>query len=207
MHIRLKLRCGSGSFPRLLAGLPLVLSLLFVSLTWAQFHGPTDSSAITPAVGSEMRQYYLTRPAFMAHKVMTACAPGFHFASIWEIADPSNLIYNTELGLVAVDSGMGPPTAYKILNVVRAAGWIRTGNTSSINEPPGQANCYGWLSDSTSSEGTTAFLPVDWTAGYQDLGMWEVGISTCRSERRVWCIQGNNLFSDGFETGDTSMWS
>jgi hypothetical protein len=89
-----------------------------------------------------VRQYYLTPTLFTGNTITNACAPGCHFASIWEIADPSGLKYTT-LGLTSLDRGSGPPTAFDLFGISEAIGWVRTGYNASSTEPPGQANCNG----------------------------------------------------------------
>lgn len=64
------------------------------------------------------RKFYLTRTGYTGARALSACTAGYHMASLWEIHDPSNLRYDTELGFVQDDSGFGPPIEF---------GWIRTG--------------------------------------------------------------------------------
>jgi hypothetical protein len=63
--------------------------------------------------------YYLTKSTFTGNQALTACAPGYHFASFAEISNPSDVAYNKTLGRNVADSGSGPPSL--------AYGWIRTG--------------------------------------------------------------------------------
>jgi hypothetical protein len=72
---------------------------------------------------------------FDGNETLTACAKGYHMASIWEILDTSNLSYNTDLGVIVDDSGSGPPNAIE--------GWIRTGDVTSDHF----TNCKAWTSD------------------------------------------------------------
>ena len=79
-----------------------------------------------------MRQYYLTVIGYYPTQILTACADGYHFASLWEILNISKLQYNNSLGFNSTDSGSGPNTT---------SGWVRTGggeNYSSMT--PGNAN-------------------------------------------------------------------
>jgi hypothetical protein len=46
-------------------------------------------------------------------------------ASMWEISDPSNLRYDTQLGVTTADSGFGPPAG---TSFVAFFGWVRTGD-------------------------------------------------------------------------------
>jgi hypothetical protein len=109
------------------------------------------------------------------NQALTACAAGFHMASLWEIYDPSNLKYDTTLGLVHADSGSGPPSG--AFNA--GQGWIRTGAPGASNVP-GVANCQAW--STTSGQGTRASLTA---IG----GPWAVIEDPCAGESRVWCVE------------------
>ncbi len=48
---------------------------------------------------AKARKFYLTREnTFDGSEAPSACAAGYHMASLWEIFDPSNLVYDTALG-------------------------------------------------------------------------------------------------------------
>ena len=85
------------------------------------------------------RSFYLTQTSHTGSQALTACAEDYHMASLWEILDPSNLRYNTELGHKKADSGSGPPVAY---------GFARTGREALGGGPIGAINCHAWTSDS-----------------------------------------------------------
>jgi hypothetical protein len=102
-------------------------------------------------------------------------------ASFWEIADPSNLKYNTVLGYSSSDSGSGPSS--------ELYGWVRTGSVNDTSSVSGQANCDGWSSDASNHHGTLVSLPVYWTAGWEDLGVWDAATSWCVFEHPTWCIE------------------
>jgi hypothetical protein len=127
------------------------------------------------------RKFYLTRNTNDGAQASVACTPGYHMASLWEIHDPSNLRYNTELGLIQADSGVGPPTG--------VLGWIRTGGSSVNAGFPGFANCSTWTSDSNAERGTLVKLSSEWlsTANYVD--PWTSGLAPCNSTQQVWCVQ------------------
>ncbi len=55
-------------------------------------------------------RYYLTTDRFKGDHAAQVCAIGFHMASIFELLNPSNLIYDSSLGEVLFDSGSGPPS-------------------------------------------------------------------------------------------------
>jgi hypothetical protein len=103
-------------------------------------------------------------------------------ASLWEIADPTNLKYNPILGEEAADSGLGAPS--------QIPGWVRTGFSSDGSFTPGKANCFVWNTISIAPMGTVINLHDYWTDGNQDIGDWNAGIAFCdTSTRRVWCVE------------------
>jgi hypothetical protein len=97
---------------------------------------------------------------------------------LWEIMDPSNLKYNTDLGRTRDDSGQGPPSS---------GSWVRTGYSSDNSSGIiGQANCNAWTT--TAGGGTQAYLRSNWAAG-QDIHVWSVGDEGCVAEDSVWCVE------------------
>jgi hypothetical protein len=92
-----------------------LLSAVLLYLTLSE--KPAEASFQAQATGQ--RQYYLSKNIARGHQPTTACATGYHMASLWEIADPSNLLYNTTLGRTRADSGLSPTTG--------DTGWVRTG--------------------------------------------------------------------------------
>jgi len=149
----------------------------------------------SPAETYGMRQYYLSKAFVPANQAKNACAAGYHFASIWEIADPSSLRYNTSLGRTSSDSGAGPPTAIPFLSgVLPLWGWVRTGYSSTSSETPGHGNCYNWETGNQIFRGTAASLPNNWTAGEQDIGLFRVEARTCDTQLPAWCVQDDILF-------------
>ena len=112
-----------------LLALALLMAALLGYLAWGQREAaasgpqasldhardrPLDHAQAKPlAQSSGLRGYYLTKSSYGPSRILTApaCASGYHFASLWEIMDPSNLKYNTDLGYTMDDSGQGPPTS------------------------------------------------------------------------------------------------
>ena len=128
------------------------------------------------------RHFYLTPARQSGGAALTACARGFHMASVWEIIDPSNLKYDTTKGFSQDDSGSGPPTL--------AGGWVRTGGEANETGVPGTSNCNAWTSNNPFGEGTVMALPPIWTA--TDLSVinpWFAGGEICAEPTRVWCVQ------------------
>jgi hypothetical protein len=195
-RLRLRVRYHHQAIPRGVLALVLLPALLLVALTASRVRATAPASpAALSATTFGVRQYYLTKTTFQAGDARTACASGYHFASIWEIADPSALKYNTDLGRTGTDSGEGPPTqltgfGYSIV----ARGWVRTGYSTSSSETVGQANCSGWGTSDGLAWGTAANLPSDWTAGEQDVGVWNTEVRTCNTSLRVWCVQDDSVW-------------
>jgi hypothetical protein len=101
------------------------------------------------------RSFYLTKQTYQGNAALTACATGYHMASLYEVYDLAGLKYNTTLGLTLADSGSGPP-AYS--HSVNTYGWIRTGDDSSNGGGPGEGNCSAWTSNSGSDYGSAVRL-------------------------------------------------
>ncbi len=134
----------------------------------------TDGTSASLSVGP--RQFYLTpSAAFQGDQALTACAPGYHTASLWEIHDPSTLRYNTTLGYIdpSADPGLGPP--------VDTQGWIR-------GLAAGE-NCQGWTSASGGEFGSSGFLVGFWSLPINRTQPWNGGGVPCDTMNRVWCVQ------------------
>ena len=103
-------------------------------------------------------------------------------ASLWEIHDPSNLRYDTQLGLTKDDSGFGPPTVTR--------GWIRTGNVATSLVIPGIGNCQAWTSADNSDIGTNVSLSARWDETATVVSPWVATPNTCGNNTiHVWCVQ------------------
>lgn len=125
------------------------------------------------------RRFYLTQASHDGASALTACAPGFHMASLWEIHDPSRLHYDFALGVDNLDAGSGPPTGNP--------GWIRTG-FGGTGSSPGSAHCLAWTQGLGSEMGTAVALPFQW--GSEPVVPWDPGAFPCDfPPRRVWCVE------------------
>jgi hypothetical protein len=132
------------------------------------------------------RQFYLTRTLHTGGQALSACAAGYHMASLWEIHDPSNLRYDTDLGLTRADSGFGPPTG------IGGFGWIRTGYfAESAGHSVGTVNCNAWRSADSLADGTAITLPTFWDSTSVSVvtGPWFAAPSPCNSQLSVWCVE------------------
>ena len=101
-----------------LLALVLVATAYLGYLTWGQ-KDAAASAPTAPAAPAARRKYYLAPVGVGGNGALTACATGYHMASLWEIIDPSKLEYTTDLGDARTDSGSGPATF--------VGGWVRTG--------------------------------------------------------------------------------
>ena len=117
------------------------------------------------------KSYYLAIGEFNAVEAPSACIDGYHFASIWEIAEPSNLQYNNDIAESVHNGVYGPPT-YE-------AGWVRIGTMDTADE------CMDWTSASTGQSGKVANLNVD---SLIHGGGWNLNFQPCSERSRVWCV-------------------
>jgi hypothetical protein len=147
-----------------------------------------------PAGAAGLPKFYLTQEfTLKGSQALNACATGYHMASLFEILDVSNLRYNTTLGFVSNDSGLGPPAGNPLgPPSQRAVGWVRTGAQQSTFAQPGLANCLSWTSDLQEHFGTVVFLPgpdPSWEEPASVVSPWIVRAEECFALERVWCVQ------------------
>jgi hypothetical protein len=131
------------------------------------------------------KRWYLTANTMGGNAPLTACAAGFEMASLWQISDPSTLVYDTTRGATRTDAGSGPPTGL--------TGWIRTGYASSSGTiTEGQDNCSAW-SSVLSSYGTVVVLPTDWNPASPNTSAkgtpWVALFQPCDNSARTWCVE------------------
>jgi hypothetical protein len=118
---------------------------------------------------------------YPATNVLSACASGYHMASLWEILDVSNLTYDHDhpAAYTQDDSGYGPPSAW--------LGWVRTGYSSSGTDTAGTGNCLAWSDATASNYGSAAMLSNAWEATPGDIFSWDTASFSCASIGPVWC--------------------
>lgn len=141
----------------------------------ARYPAPTK-----PACPS--RRYYLTKATVDGAHALTACASGYHMASIWEIHEPAVLQYNTALGRTQADSGSGPPIP-DIAPATSVGGWVRTGNVANTSGGVGESNCAAWTVAGASQSGNVASLSTNWNV------VWAANSVGCNQLHSVWCVQ------------------
>jgi len=162
--------------------LALLTGVLLVYL--GLVHEPAAASDLqaTYESPSGLRKFYLTDADYDGNNAdgASVCAEGYHFASLWEILDVSNLEYNQDLSATNDDSGYGPPSSI--------GGWIRTGYSANNDVIPGKANCNNW--EPTGVFGTIISLSSDWTnSDEQDISVWDAENHPCSSVWYVWCVE------------------
>lgn len=137
------------------------------------------------------RKFYLTQTTRTGSQALTACAEGYHMASLWEIFDTSNLRYDTALGAVSNDSGSGPPAVAIEAGHILHGGWIRTGGGSIGGGVPGEANCSNWTLDTAGPEGTVVGLTSLWSSASTatQVSPWRAFVQSCQEPQQVWCMQ------------------
>jgi hypothetical protein len=190
--VRIRIRCRRRLGLAGLLALALLVALLLSTPAWARQNaanpGAAHDRAVTGALPMFPRGYYLTKGPYNGASAdgtdgngAGVCAEGYHFASLWEILDTSNLRYNTDFGYMRDDSGLGPPSW--------RPGWVRTGYSSSISDTAGMGNCANWSSSLSSDSGTFVRLHYNWTIT-PDIGVWDVNSGACNEGTviRVWCV-------------------
>lgn len=126
------------------------------------------------------RRYYLTTTLVFGAGALTACAPGFHFASFWEIFNTTILRYDTSLGQSRPDSGRGPPHSIY--------GWIRTGGYSN-NGCDTNANCALWSSTTPGECGLAVALSAPTNSPGIIPSPWQYMAFECGAGRGAWCVE------------------
>jgi hypothetical protein len=147
------------------------------------------------------RPFYLTKNKVKGNQATTACATGYHMASLFEIYDVSVLQYDTSLGIVNGDSGSGPPS--RATDQDDGFGWVRTGSLTtpapnSLGGLSGVANCSAWHSGAPADHGSVIELNSVWhrfTPGDVIQGVWRDSAPAsnppgepCNLPIRVWCV-------------------
>jgi len=147
----------------------------------------TEVDALVAATGA--KGYYLTYLYVLPTAAPSQCAEGYHFASIWELINESNLQYAYDHPDAATysDAGYGPPAL---------TGWVRTGWYAEDSNLVGLANCEGWTSDAGLTWGTLAGPGPNWgdpTWGgvYTEIpgSAWIAITVECFTHVAVWCIE------------------
>jgi hypothetical protein len=161
----------------------LCFSLLLAGSVVASDNPPRvqeEPTALLAADGG--RHFYLTDANFATDNALTACADGYHTASLWEILDVSNMVYDYDHpdAHVKDDSGRGPPSFWY--------GWVRTGQDASGSATAGSGNCNNWTSTSSANSTVAVRLSRTWETAPGDIGPWDATSFTCNFSGPVWCV-------------------
>lgn len=170
---------------RALAACACVLACLLTAGLAVRLAGPSHAQSGPEGVYVPQgagRHVYLTEPHYHPDEALTACSPSYHMASLWEIADTSNWVYDYDHPAAHVqdDSGYGPPSHWY--------GWIRTGYWSSADPTTGTGNCQNWASRSSGDRGTLVRLSRWWEAGPGEILTWFAYPCPCNEAVAVWCV-------------------
>jgi hypothetical protein len=143
---------------------------------------PVESS-VSAASSVGGRRVYLTTTNFYPDLARTACNAGFHMASLWEILDTSNWVYDAGQpgAYLNPDMGDGPPSYWY--------GWVRTGGDSSADNVAGQGNCAVWTTRVGTSYGTSVRLSRTWESAPGDIATWDATAFACSFIGPVWCAE------------------
>lgn len=150
----------------------------------------TEAEEISTQAASGSR-FYLTDANHPPDEALTACASGYHMASLWEILDVSNLSYAYDHpdAHIKADSGNGPPSGWN--------GWVRTGGSASTSSTAGTGNCNNWTSASSGASAASIRLATNWETAPGDISTWDATSFTCNFVGPVWCVEDNFAGSPG----------
>jgi hypothetical protein len=143
---------------------------------------PVSTLAAVVVPAPIKRGFYLTNTSYATNVPLTACAKGYHMASIWELLEVSTLNYHFKhpYAYTKADSGKGPPSFWY--------GWVRTGYDSSNNSTAGTGNCNNWSSVSGADYGVAVRLTNNWQTSLGAIGPWQATSFTCNYTGPVWCV-------------------
>lgn len=179
-HLTLRITCPRPGVPLLLASV-LVLFLCGAAVTK---HPESAQAAVatTYIPRGAGRHFYVSSSNYPTTTVKTACASGYHMASLWELYDVSNLTYDYDhpAARTQADSGYGPPSYWY--------GWVRTGYNSSGDSTTGTGNCLNWSNTDSGYYGVSVRLSRTWETAPGDMGPWDATSFPCNSTGPVWCV-------------------
>ena len=137
-----------------------------------------DAAALAAAGRS---RFFVTLNNTTGANADTLCPAGYHMASLYELADPTNLAYvNIPGAKTRADQGDGPVAGWW--------GWVHTGYDSSVANQAGQANCANWTSSTGGQYGTIVQLTDIWTAAGVAISPWRAQTWSCGGIAPVWCV-------------------
>jgi len=173
------IQLNRGLIAVIIAALVLVAGLSYFAFGMDSVSASSPQAVAAGPTG--LRQFYISTGTNIVDgaNATSACAAGYHMASLWEIYDTSNLEYNTSLGAFTDDNGQGPPNLF---------GWVRTGWGADTSTTAGRANCNAWKSDHSGSNGTVVMLEPDWE-NVTGIPTWYSSVKSCDKTTPVYCIE------------------
>ena len=140
-----------------------------------------SSLAVSSTGGRKI--FYLTDQNYSTNQALTACSAGYHMASLWEILNVTNLVYEYDnpAAYTKADSGYGPPSNWY--------GWVRTGYDSSGSSTTGRGNCLNWTTIDAANSGVSVRLSSFWETAPGDIFTWDATSFTCNIVGPVWCVR------------------
>ena len=157
----------------------------------------SSSNAVADNCGggicTNLRRYYMTTTTHNGAQALSACAAGFHMASMWELTESSNLAYDYVRGATEDDSGFGPP-ADGLLSTYGPA-WARNGAeaSGSIVPGPGGKNCIAWTTSGAGQYGSAVALVPQWGdfggEVFNRVAPWLGHERSCDMSLWVWCME------------------
>ncbi len=126
------------------------------------------------------RLFYITPAQVPANQASSACAAGFHFASITELRTAGNLEYAEVLGYHFSEAGISAGPA-------SVAALARSGEPGASSS---QVACSDWTSTSNADKAPLLFAPFYSTvsSGATLPHEWVASLAGCGDPFRVWCI-------------------
>ncbi len=133
---------------------------------------------VVSAVTVSNKMYYLTKDFYRPDQVANACGAGYSFAAVGELVNYYDMEYDIDMGMTMIDMGGGPP--------MEAGGWARSGAGTHVgrNCPSGPFDTSPWTGNRSDYSGRVASISFD--------GNIAIGIQSCSTEQRVWCITGSS---------------
>lgn len=167
----------------------LLLSLLGVLVFAVAVGALARQQPVAPAAETEAsdldggkRRFFVTNFNATGANADAACPAGYHMASLWELHDPSSLVYASDVpaAFTRPDRGTGPVAGWWA--------WVRTGVDNSVANQAGQANCAVWSSNTVGQYGTIVRLADQWAAAGAAISPWQAQTWSCSGVAPVWCV-------------------
>ncbi len=139
------------------------------------------SAGVEAVAAAGGTHFFISENNFNGAAADVSCPAGYHLASLWELADVTNLTYANIAGAKQrTDQGSGPVSGWW--------GWVRTGVDASVANQAGLANCNAWASSTSGEYGTLVRLSDNWTLAGTATSPWQAQTWSCGGIAPVWCV-------------------